>query len=98
MYTLTCQKPHPFSTEEESIEDYSCLGSYHTFLPNYITFPYSPKMEWHSSQGASLLCSHFAWQSNKNSLFFSSRTVLIFLFVTDAQRAKILAVELGKQK
>ena len=36
-------KPHPFATAEERIQDCYCLESYHILLPDYITFPYSPR-------------------------------------------------------
>ena len=36
-------KPHPFATAEQRIQDCDCLESYHILLPDYITFPYSPR-------------------------------------------------------
>ena len=71
-------------------EDCYCLDPHHVPLSDYITSPYS-QGSGHSSWGANLLCSPFAWQSNKTTLSFSSITLSPYFCLALVHRAKILA-------
>ena len=76
--------------EEIRMQDCYCLDPHHVPLSDYITSPYS-QGSGHTSWGANLLCSLFAWQSNKTTLSFSSITLSPYFCLALVHRAKILA-------
>ena len=71
--------------EEIRMQDCYCLDPHHVPLSDYITSPYS-QGSGDSSWGANLLCSPFAWQSNKTTLFFSSITLSPYFCLALAHR------------